>query len=181
AGAHYTDPWHKKFFGQRGALLHAIRRQDRFLCQYSDRIDYLLYRSRFTWTVQESEPLRTTILAGCDAFRDWFDRQSSSDLLMLLVDASHVADNCEEADIFLEYTLHCRLQESARDDGEFSWIPPDDLPHQLAQAHPGVLCETIELLRKLTSREEPWPPRTDYLPLLADLQKRIRSYDRSQS
>lgn len=77
AVAHYTDPWHKNFFGQRGALLHAIRRQDPFLRPYQDRVDYFLFRSRFTWDRPEPEPLRTTILAGCDAFRDWFDRQSS--------------------------------------------------------------------------------------------------------
>lgn len=171
AVAHYTDPWHKKFFGNRGALLHAIRRQDHFLRQYSHRIDYLIDRSRWTWNAIETESLRTTILAGCDAFRDWFSQQSSAQLLTLLIAASNVADNPEAADVFLEYDLHCQLQEPENDDDPFSWIPPHDLPHQLAHAHPAILCEAIELLRKLTSREEPWPPRTDYLALLADLQK----------
>lgn len=169
AVAHYTDPWHKKFFGQRTALLHAIRRQDRFLRQYGDRLDRLVEQFHFTWNHQEPQPLSTTILAGCDAFRDWFKGQSPSHLLTLLVDASNVADNAEEADAFLEYDLHCQLQEPANDDDTFSWIPPADLPQKLAQAHPAILCTAIELVRHLTPLTKPWPPRTDYLTLLTYL------------
>lgn len=87
-----TDPWHKNFFGQRDALLHAIRRQDGFLRQYG-AIDSLLCQYEYTWNAPEPQPLRTIILAGCDAFRYWFSQQSASQFLALLVEASNVADN----------------------------------------------------------------------------------------
>ncbi|NMP22640.1 hypothetical protein [Sulfobacillus harzensis] len=101
AVTHYTDPWHKQFFGQRHQLIHAIRRHDSWIDyrNYMGRLESLVHHWQRRWDQPNIPPIRDQILGGCDDFRQWFAAQPSQLLFNLLFDAVNRSSDHEGGDL----------------------------------------------------------------------------------
>ena len=181
---HFYDPWHPKFFGNRGEVIHAVNRG-------IHRINDIAYdraiRLCDQWENSSREGAEQAIQRGINNIVDGLKRFKESLRDMSFVEAdgfcraltSGVSEwnatdafEFEQYDIFLESLGYLYVEF----DDELVIRSPKDLPllpDRLSKQHSADLCAMLDTMRQGLQRPIPQIPRSDYVQLVSAISEFI--------
>ena len=176
---HYADPWHRKFFGKRSALVHAVRRGFEPQLWHGSRRERLLNQIERmvtdpVWHANAAEDdWIPAIRDGCQQLRSclarWSGEQMANHLMSItfrMVDADRQA--LLETFGFVEHTT--QIVDNAADGCALFYTefwPPLDWDTRRTQVSLRAVCALGDVFRTWLAWKEPTEPRGDWERLIS--------------